>query len=311
MAEKMADSTDLVSTNIQLDLDLRVVAQNEINGVAMGVLNTGTPFLTLRGLSRMCGVSDSNIVRITAEWLDEAPRPRVQRIKELVRAQGADDATAFYAVETNGVVYHAVPDAVCMAILEYYAFEAKPSSDQALKAFRTLARKGFRDFIYAQVGYNPSGSISVAWQQYHDRVSLVYDTVPAGFFCIFKEIAEMFVTLIQSGANLGQKFIPDISVGQAWAKHWKSDNLDMVYGQRRQFNHNYPEYFPQALSNPQPAYCYPDDALAEFRKWMREHYVPTGMPKYLASKVKAGDIAAPAATSAVEAFKSRQLPPPQ
>lgn len=307
----MENKTDLVSTEVQLDLDLRVVAQTEINGVAMGVLNTGTPFLTIRGLSRMCGVSDSNIVRMTAEWVDPSPRPRVQRVKELVREQGADDSTAFYAVETNGVVYHAVPDAVCMAILEYYAFEAKPNSEQAVKAFRTLARKGFRDFIYAQVGYNPSGSIALAWQQYHDRVSLVYDTVPAGFFCVFKEIAEMHVTLLQSGATLGQSFIPDISVGIAWGKHWMADNLDAVYGQRRKFSHNYPDYFPQALSNPQPAFCYPDDALAEFRKWMRQEYVPKAMPKYLATKVKTGDLSAPAATSAVEAFKNRVLPAPQ
>lgn len=307
----MPDSTDLVSTEIQLDLDLRVVAETEVNGVAMGVLNTGTPFLTIRGLSRMCGVSDSNIVRMTAEWVDPTPRPRVQRVKELVRAQGSDDSTAFYAVETNGVVYHAVPDAVCMAILEYYAFDAKPTSDQALKAFRTLARKGFRDFIYAQVGYNPSGSVDLAWQQYHDRVSLIYDTVPAGFFCIFKEIAEMQVTLLQAGATLGKSFIPDISVGQAWGKHWASDNLDVVYGQRRKFSHNYPDYFPQAMSNPQPAYCYPDDALPEFRKWMREAYVPNSMPKYLASKVKSGSLSAPAATSAVDAFKNRNLPAPQ
>lgn len=302
----MPNEIELVSTNDQLSLDLQVVAQTEINGVAMGVLNTGTPFLTLRGLSRMCGVSDSNIVRITADWIDQAPKPRIQRIKSLVRAQGESDDTAFYAVETNGVVYHAVPDAVCMAILEYYAFEASPPSEQALKAFRTLARKGFRDFIYAQVGYNPTGSVDVAWNQFHDRVSLVYDSVPSGFFCVFKEIASIFVTLLQSGANLGHKFIPDISVGQAWAKHWKADNLDMVYGLRRQFDHNYPEYFPQALSNPQPAYCYPDDALPEFRKWLNEQYIPNNMTKYLTNKVQSGDIASPEATAAVEAFKNRQ-----
>ncbi|CEG09808.1 hypothetical protein BN961_03240 [Afipia felis] len=28
----------------------------------------------------------------------------------------------------------------------------------------------------------------------------------------------------------------------------------------------YPDYFPQSLPNPQPAYCYPDDALPEFRE---------------------------------------------
>jgi len=35
-------------------------------------------------------------------------------------------------------------------------------NDQAAKSYRLLARKGFRDFIYAYVGYNPSGESSIA-----------------------------------------------------------------------------------------------------------------------------------------------------
>jgi hypothetical protein len=35
-------------------------------------------------------------------------------------------------------------------------------NDQAAKSYRLLARKGFRDFIYAYVGYNLSGESSIA-----------------------------------------------------------------------------------------------------------------------------------------------------
>ena len=85
-------------------------------------------------------------------------------------------------LEKNGVVHHAVPAAVCMAVLEYYAFEARTTnSEQAGKSFRILARKGFTDFIYSQVGYNPTGAVQVAWQQFHDRVSLTYHMVPNGY----------------------------------------------------------------------------------------------------------------------------------
>jgi hypothetical protein len=72
-----------------------------------------------------------------------------------------------------------------MATLEYYAFEAKQAnSDHAAKNYRLLARKGFNDFVYAQVGYNPGGSYDIAWQLFHDRVSLSHHTVPDGYFSL-------------------------------------------------------------------------------------------------------------------------------
>ncbi|AWC21810.1 hypothetical protein CO731_01263 [Aminobacter sp. MSH1] len=292
----------------QLSLRLEIAAEREIDGVQMGILTNGVPFLTLRGLSRMCGVNQSQLVRMTSQWLDEPLKPREKRIREIIRQQGLDDSVAFWAVEKDGVIQHAVPDAVCMAVLEYYAFEATSEGQAtALRNYRLLARKGFSDFIYSQVGYNPSGAVDVAWKQFHDRVSLSYHTVPDGYFSIFKEIADLLVTMIREGANLGDKFIPDISVGQMWAKHWKENSLEVVYGERRQYDHNYPTYFPQALSNPQPAYCYPDDALGEFRKWVRKKYVPTDLPKYLNGKVKQGQIPAPQARAAIDAFAATAI----
>jgi hypothetical protein len=302
--DKLSQSTSLTTTPEQLRLDLQIAVEREIDGVGMGVLSDGTPFLNIRGLARMCGVDHTMIIRITNDWLERPLKPREQKIRELVRAQGADDEIAFIAINKNGTIHHAVPAAVCMAILEYYAFEARSESDTAARSYRVLARKGFNDFIYAQVGYNPTGAANVAWQQFHDRVSLSYHTVPDGYFSIFKEIADIFVTMIRGGADLGKSFIPDISVGIAWSKYWQSESLDVLYGDRIRYEHNYPSYFPQSASNPQQPYCYPDEALSEFRKWVREEYIKKQMPKYLGDKVKAGQIAAPAATAALDAFSS-------
>ncbi len=294
----------------QLNLDLEVIAEREVDGVGMGVLRDGTPFVTLRGLARMCGVDHTQIVRMTATWLDEPLRPRERRIREIVRAQGADDRIAFLAVMKNGTVqHHAVPAAVCMAVLEYYAFEAKTDNDHAAHSYRLLARKGFTDFIYAQVGYNPSGASNIAWAQFHDRVSLNYHTVPDGYFSVFKELADMIVTLIRANANVGPEFIPDVSVGIRWANHWKSNNLDNVYDPRIKYDHNYPAYFPQAASNPQHPYCYPDEALPEFRQWVRDEYIAKYMPAYLDQKIREGRIPAPQARAALDAFKPRRALP--
>ncbi|RSV40075.1 hypothetical protein CA234_12470 [Sphingomonas sp. ABOLE] len=297
----------LNTTPQQLRLDLQIAVEREVDGVGMGVLSDGTPFLNIRGLAAMCGVDHSMIVRITGDWLETPLKPREKKIRELVRAQGADDSVAFIALHKDGTIHHAVPAAVCMAVLEYYAFEARVGNETASNSYRLLARKGFNDFIYAQVGYNPTGTSQVAWRQFHDRVSLSYHTVPHGYFSIFKEVADIIVTMIRAGAEIGQEFIPDISVGVTWGKYWTKENLEVIYGERVRYEHNYPEYFPQAASNPQQAFCYPDEALGEFRKWVREEYIPNRMPKYLNDKVKQGQLPAPAASAAIDAFNA---PPP-
>ena len=296
-------TTDLSTTPEQLSIDFQIARVAEIEGVEMGVLGNGTAFLTLRGLARMCDVDHSLIVRITEGWQAVPLRPRERKIRDLVKAHGADDAIAFYAVPKDGVVQHIFPEAVCMAILEYYAFEASPQNPGAAASFRRLGRKGFADFIYELVGYSPANGKQAIWQQFHDRVSLSHHTVPPGFFSIFKELSDIIVTLIRNDANLGATFVPDISVGIHWGKHWSADNLDAVYGARRKYEHFYPGYFPQAASNPQHPFCYPDDALAEFRRWVRETYLVRHMPKYLGEKIKQGQIPAPTATKALEALK--------
>lgn len=42
-------------------LDLHIDKQTEIQGIEMGVLSDGTPFLTQRGLARLCGVQNAHI----------------------------------------------------------------------------------------------------------------------------------------------------------------------------------------------------------------------------------------------------------
>lgn len=305
--DNMTENKSLVTTPEQLRFDLQIAVEREVDGVGMGVLSDGTPFLNIRGLARMCGIDHSLIVRITGDWLETPLKAREAKIRELVKSQGADDTVAFIAIVKDGTIQHAIPSAVCMAILEYYAFESRTPSADAAKSFRLLARKGFNDFIYAQVGYNPAGDSTIAWKQFHDRVSLSYDSVPPGYFSIFKEVSSILVTMIREGANLGEKFIPDISIGQHWGKYWKAESLDIIHGERIQYEHNYPDYFPQALSNPQPAYCYPDEALPEFRKWVREEYLPKKFGPYMNSKVAQKQIGAAQAAKAIEAFKPKAL----
>lgn len=303
----MKKSSELITAPSQLTFDLEIAVEAEIDGVGMGVLGDGTPFLTLRGLARMCGIDHTTLVKLTSEWGQTPSKAREQKIRDLIKGQGFDDTVFFHAVKKNGTIHHAIPAHVCMAALEYYAFEAPSTNGHAVNSYRTLAKKGFTDFVYAQVGYNPDGKVSLAWQQFHDRVSLVANAVPTGYFSIYQEIAGMIVPMINAGVDVGPHIVPDISVGQRWAKHWKAESLEVLYGDRQQYLHEYPVYFPQALSNPQTPYCYPDDALGEFRKWFRKTYLEKHLAEYLTGQAKLGKVKPAVATKAIGAFKPKTI----
>lgn len=151
-------------------------------------------------------------------------------------------------------------------------------------------------------GIHPSDKI---WQQFEDRVSLVYDNVPEGYFCVFREIADLFAALISGGANPGTRMLLDISVGMHWSNEWKSRKFEAKFGPRRYFDHYYPKYFSQSLANPQPASCYPEDALPSFRRWLRDVYVPHKMPMYLKTQVQQRKLPAQIANNTLAALADR------
>ena len=298
-------STAKEITSKQGRLDLRVDKQTEIHGIGMGVLNDGTPFLNQRGLARLCGVQNEHVGTIGSEWHEVPPKPRIAKIRDLLQSRGVVLDEPYFQLSHAGNPLYAYPDTFCLAVLEYYAFDAGPNCrDEARKNFRLLAGKALQDFIYAQVGYDPRSSVPEVWRQFHDRVSLVHNAVPLGYFSVFKEIADMIVTLGQAGLHIDSSFVPDISVGQCWSAYWLDNNFAYYYGDRRKFDHSYPSYFPQAQSNPQPSWCYPEAALGEFRRWLREVYVGDGrFAKYLSGKVGRGELTASFAQLALTAYE--------
>jgi hypothetical protein len=147
---------------------------------------------------------------------------------------------------------------------------------------------------------------SGAWQIFQERIAAVYDKVPAGYFCIFKESADIYATMINGGAAMGANMILDISIGWHWGNHWKNSGFNELYGDRRTYLHEYPIRYPQSLSNPQEAQCYPDEALKEFRRWMRADYLPNKLPNYLKSLVSQGKLQPIAANETLVAIEGRE-----
>ncbi|MEK7993763.1 MAG: hypothetical protein AAB403_08175 [Planctomycetota bacterium] len=269
----------------------------------MGVLSDGTAFLTGRGLGRLCGVNNARIVEMGQDWDKSPAPPMVAGIRKILNERGLSIDTPYIEIKQRTGLFFAYPDIICLAALEYYAFDAPNRIEQAQKNFRLLAGKALHDFIYTQVGYDPDNFVPPTWRQFHDRVSLTYNAVPKGYFIVFKEIADMIVTLGQAGLQIDSSFVPDGSVGSIWGNHWRDKNLDQQYGARVRWEHNYPDYFPQAKSNPQPAWCYPEAALPAFRRWMRETYVGGGkFATYINGKVKQKELSASFAQLAIAAY---------
>lgn len=291
-------------TPLQGEFDLQIQKQIEIDGIGMGVLNDGTAFLTRNGLARLCGIDGSRITEMSNGWDKNPTIPLTTKVRQLLQSKGITLEHPYIEINQRSGFFHAYPDVVCLAVLEYYAFDAPTPTEEAKKNFRLLAGKALHDFIYTQVGYDPSNAVPVAWQQFHDRVSLTYNSVPKGFFGVFKEIADMIVTLGQAGLHIDSSFVPDGSVGRCWSTHWTEKNLDLIYGARQKWEHNYPDYFPQAASNPQDAWCYPELALGEFRRWMRETYIEGGkFAKYINNKIKQNELPASFAQIVTTAYR--------
>jgi len=287
--------------------ELFIDKQKEIDGVGMGVLSDGTAFLTGRGLARLCGIANPRIVELGQNWSTDSPNALTAGVRKILRDKGLSVETPYIEIKQRSGTFYAYSDVVCLAVLEYYAFDQP--TDEAKKNFRILAGKALHDFIYTQVGYDPNNHVPEIWRQFHDRVSLTYNSVPAGYFCVFKEISDIIVHLGQAGLVLDSTFVPDASVGSHWSRHWTEANLGDRFGERIKFEHNYPRYFPQARSNPQEPWCYPEMALGEFRRWIREGYIGAGkFAKYLTEKVKQKELPASFAQIAIAAYVNNESP---
>ena len=274
--------------NSQLVLDVDIAVEGSVDGVEMGVLENAMPFLTQTGLAKMAGVAQSVISDISREWAEAKAsdsaisKGRLSFLIDYLARHDYNEPNLYIETKVDGAAHYAYPDIVCTAIIEYYAFESTNKNETASNSFRSLATFGLQKFIYQALGYSPEEK----WKYHNDRISILQDSAPDGYFIVFKEISGMAVDIIKAGLPVNDRTIPDISVGIAWAKHWETNDLTQKFGERQKYSHNYPPYYPQSASNPQDSWAYPDGALPEFRQWFRHTYLLTKFPKYILTKSK-------------------------
>lgn len=303
------NSTQEIEKSGQLILPMlhSEIHKTSSDGIEMGVLENGMPYLSQRGLVKMSGIARTSFQNLSSNWKNEKESGTGFEINKLLLEAGYNEDELFIEVEVGGRKTYAYTEPVCLAILEYYAFDAKKKSDVAQNSFRTLSKAGFRVFVYQYTGYKPQHQHLDSWKHFHDRIDLVYNKVPKGYYCMFREIAGMIVSLIRQNILVNDKIIPDISVGQHWAKYWKSGGFDAKFGNRVEYSHNYPDYYPQSKSNPQPAKAYPNESLHIFRQWFEETYLISKFPKYILNQSKQGKIELNIANKAIDSVSLPML----
>lgn len=286
---------------------LDLAAEKDVGGVGMGVLSDGTPYLNQRGLAALCGVQNAHIGTISNQWGEKEQKPRIALIRAILSKSGFTAPSAHIEVVHIGTVHFCYPAEICLAILEYYAFDAGNNCQQeARDNFRLLAGSKLRELIYSQVGYDPTGANR--FKNWHDCIALNYQSAPKGFFHVFNEAHTIIYELIQAGASIGEKFVVDISIGQHWGKYWLDKNLEQQFGARRTYPHCYPDTHPQAKSNPQEAWCYPLATLGAFREWLQNVYIEGGkFSTYLKGKVSRGELPPSIAQLAISTLVPTQI----
>ena len=136
-----------------------------------------------------------------------------------------------------------------------------------------------------RAGSAPKQGQLESWKHFHDRIDMTHSSVPSGFFCVFQESAQMIVPMIRADVIISDRVI------------------------RLKYDHNYPDYYPQAASNPQPSYAYPDASLGEFRSWLRKSYIAANLSDYILRQYKSGKLPQESARKVLKAFElERTLP---
>ncbi len=103
----------------QAKSEIIITAYEEYDGIGMGTLSTGEPYLTQRGLAVLCGVQNAHIGTISRDWTTD--KPRIAAVKARL---GFKRGAAHRVLAFEGRRLYAYDMAIACAVLDYYALDA-------------------------------------------------------------------------------------------------------------------------------------------------------------------------------------------
>jgi len=281
---KAMPSQSLSSTHLE------VIKSIEVAGfpIEVGVLRDGTPFLSGRGLARACGISNSTLVG----WGERAPavgdKYRAGKLANLLATYRYAGDRLFIRlpdeVKFGGRAnVSAYPYQVCMAFLDYYAFEA--NKEDARNSLRILSEKQLPTFIYDAIGYTPQPVKPALKQSDSDRP--LRGRVPEDYFSVFQTTSHEKLRFIQNSLSLDPQAVTYINIAKAWSRYWDIQKLWEQYGQRLPYLRKSLDPSPYRTTDGYiKTYIYPIEALSEFNQWLNLQYIPERFPSYLQRKIQ-------------------------
>jgi hypothetical protein len=268
---------------------LEVIKSIEVAGfpIEVGVLRDGTPFLSGRGLAKACGISNSTLVG----WGETAPqlgdKYRAGKMANLLATYGYTGDRLFVRV-AHGVFsgkpnVSAYPYQVCMAFLDYYAFEA--NKEEARNSLRILSEKQLPHFIYDAIGYKPPQPRPAIAPSQRDRP--LCGPIPDGYFSAFHTASRDNLRPLQATLSRYSQILSYTHIEKAWHRYWDINKLWEQHGPRKAYLRRCLDSAPQRTRDGYICtYLYPVAALEDFRQWLNWQYIPERFPSYLQRKIE-------------------------
>ena len=206
-----------------LALNVNPLKHKEVDNIQMGVLPTGETYMSLRGLARFCGVSHTVIQDLAKEWesgslFDKTRGEKILKTYQRLTNNEKPPKSMYTVLETNNALFstiHAVPEQICISVLQYYALHAKLDDNSiAIENFELSATFGLRRYIYDRLDFDFDRVKDRCWELLKERI--LYNQDPVGFFTTFSESTSIIANFVRSGIIVDEKTMVDGSVGSTW-----------------------------------------------------------------------------------------------
>lgn len=270
--------------------DLEVIQSVAIAGlpVEVGILPDGTPFMSGRELARACGISNSTLVG----WGEMTPqlgdRYRAGKMAELLATYGYS-GDRFFVPIPDGTKFggranvSAYPYKVCMAFLDYYAFEA--NKEEARNSLRVLSEKQLPQFIEQTVREQANPPLKAKPQPPRVKSTSPFQTrplregIPIGYFTVRQIMSSDQARSLPALPLSERQTALLTNIDKAWSRYWTIHQLALIFGDRFPV----PQLSLNDWARPRQ-YVYPNTVLDEFKDWLYKQYIPERFPSYLQRK---------------------------
>lgn len=246
------------------------------------VEETGESGMSQSGLAILSGVSRQAIIRLEETLVTNSPSKTLESFVGKVLTLVTSDESN---VTVNGKpvgnikIYKA---SFCAAVIRHYDRLGNEVAQYSADQFTEL---GVNVWIQSITGWKstPDRSYIPYWYQ---RLTLftAKTRIPDGWWSVFEELAKMMRELESFGyvlpdisSSTGQKITPDISIGQMFCRHMRSQGHD-VDGEVQKYTHYYPD------GRVVQANIYPDKWLEPFRAWFNGVWKQDRLLGYLGSR---------------------------